>query len=93
MPRLKVHGLRGTDTEQDAQHFQIADPLSQRWVEASATLLNKPKVESGCVGDRLEVVLRGQVGIGSGNGRKLPFQQTRDGWWERVSEEGSDAAA
>ena len=39
------------------------------------------------------MVRRGQVLIGSGNGRKLPLQQTRDGWGERVTEIGVLGAA
>src|SRR5258708_2844760 len=93
MPRLKVRGLDWADTEQDAQHFQISGPLSQRGVEAAAPLLDKPKMEACRVGDRLDVVRGGQVPIVSGNGRKLPFQQTRDSGWERVTEIGVLRAA
>ncbi len=73
MPRLKVRCLDWADTEQDAQHFQISGPLSQRGVEAAAPLFDKPKMEACRVGDRLDVVSGGQIGIRSGNGRKLPF--------------------
>src|SRR5258708_33101111 len=73
MPRLKVRCLDWADTEQDAQHFQIGGSLSQRGIEAAAPLLDKPKMEARRVGDRLDVVSRGQIGIRSGNGRKLPF--------------------
>src|SRR5207237_2458675 len=88
MPGLKVHGLGWADTEQDAQYFRIGDPLSQRGVEAGAPLLDKPKMEARRVGDRLDVVLGGQVVIASGNGWELPFEQTRDGWWEGVTQIG-----
>ena len=93
MPGLKMGGLGGADTEQDAQHLWTGDPLRQRWVEAGATLLDEGKVEARRVGDRLNVVLGGQVGIGPGNGRKLPFTQTRDGLRERVTEIGVLCAA
>ena len=93
MPGLKVRGLGWADTEQDSQHFRIGDPLSQRWVEAGATLLDKRKMEARRVGDRLDVVIGGEVAIVSGNCRKLPFQQTRDGWWKRVTEIGVLRAA
>src|SRR5216684_3915805 len=83
MPGLKMGCLDWADTEQDAQDFQIADSLSQRWVEAGATLLDKPKMEARRAGDRLDVVSRGQVAIVSGNRRKLPSTQTRDGLNER----------
>src|SRR5436305_8887715 len=93
MPGLKMGGLGGADTEQDAQNLWIGDPLSQRWVEAGAALLDEGKVEARRVGDRLDVVLGGQVGIGPGNGRKLAFTQTRDGLRERVTEIGVLCAA
>src|SRR5207247_6788725 len=59
----------------------------QRWVEAGTPLLDKPKMETRRVGDRLEVSRdsRGSprfkalhVLIGSGNRRKLPLRQIRD---------------
>ena len=75
----------GADTEQDAQYFQIGDPLSQGWVEAAATLLDIPKMEARGVGDRLDVFIGGKVGIGPGNGRKLSFTQIRDGLSERAT--------
>jgi hypothetical protein len=93
VPGLKVRCLGWTDTEQDAQHFRIGDPLSQRWVEAGATLLDKRKMECRRVGDRLDVVIGGEIVIVSGNRRKPPFQQTRDCWSERVTEIGVLRAA
>src|SRR6266702_4945591 len=93
MPGLKMGCLGGADTQQDAQHFWMGDPLSQRWVEAGATLLDKTKVEARCVGNRLEVILRVQVGIVSGNRRKLPCKQPRDGLREGVTEIGILGAA
>src|SRR5206468_12583201 len=60
---------------------------------AGAALLDGREVEARRVGNRLDVVLRGQVIIVSGNGRKLPFQQPRDGWWEGVPEIGVLGAA
>src|SRR5258708_18575603 len=88
MPRLKVRCLDWADTEQDAQHFQISGPLSQRGVEAAAPLLDKPKMEACRVGYRLDVVSGGEVGIGSGTGRKLPFQPTPNTGWEHVTQIG-----
>src|SRR5260370_18747000 len=93
MPGLKVRCLDWTDTEQDAQPFQIGGSLSQRGIEAAAPLLDKPKMEARRVGDRLDVVSGGQIGIRSGNGRKLPFQQPWDGWGESVPEIGVLRAA
>src|SRR5450755_4659715 len=86
MPGLKVRCLGWSNTEQDAQHLSIADPLSQRRIEAGATLLNKPKMEACRVGNRLDVIVWGQVVIISGNRWKLSFQQAWDGGRERVTE-------
>src|SRR5437870_13191384 len=93
MPGLKMGGLGWADTEQDAQHFQIGDSLGQRWVEAGAALLDIPKVEARRVGDRLDVVSGGEIAIVSGNRRKLPFTQTRDGLRERATQIGVLRAA
>ena len=81
-PGLKMHGLGGTDADQDSQHFDTAGPLRHRRVEAVATLLDGRKVESRRVGDCLDVVGRGQVGIGPGDCRELPAVQARDGLWK-----------
>jgi len=54
LPRLKVHGLGRADAEHDPQNFHVGHPLSQRWIEASAALLDSSKVEASRVGDRLE---------------------------------------
>src|SRR6266436_9549796 len=70
MPRLEVRGLDWANTEQDAQHLQTGDSLSQRWVEAGAAFLDIAKMEARCAGDRLDVVLWGQVTVVSGNGWK-----------------------
>src|ERR1700738_662247 len=78
LPGLKVHCLGWADTEQDSQDFRTAYSLSKRWIEAGATLLDKREVKSCRVSDRLKVVARGQVGIGSRNCRKLPAKQTWD---------------
>ncbi|HYL43133.1 MAG TPA: hypothetical protein VEU97_07100 [Ktedonobacteraceae bacterium] len=88
MPGLEVRRLGWADTEQDAQHLRVGDPLSERWVEAGASLLDKPKMEGRRVGNRLDVVMGGQVAIVSGNRRKLPFTQTRDSLSERITEIG-----
>ena len=71
-PSLKVHRFRRADTQQDAQHLFISDPLRQRWVETGATLFDRAKMKGRCVGDCLDVLRRRQVGIGPGNARELP---------------------
>ena len=78
MPGLKVHRLGWADTEQDAQHFCTGHSLGQRRVKAGAALLDKRKMEARRVGDGLNVVIGRKVVIISGNGWKLPFQQTRN---------------
>src|SRR5207248_8699105 len=71
-------------------------------VEARATLLDKPKMETRRVCDRLEVIRdpwgcplfkADQVNICSRNRRKLPLTQTRDSLSERVTEIGILRAA
>src|SRR2546430_7859805 len=80
----------------------MGHPLSEGGVEAGPPLLDKPKMETRRVGDRLEVIRDGwgsprfkalQVIIGSRNRRKLPLTQTRDGLSERVPEIGVLRAA
>src|SRR5205085_4493480 len=78
MPGLKMSGLSWADTEQNSQHFRVAHPLSKRWIEAGATLLDERKVKSRRVGNGLDVVIRHKVVVGSRNCGKLPLTQTRD---------------
>ena len=59
VPDLKVRCLGWANTEQDAQHFRMGNPLSQRWIEAGAALFDKPKMETCRVGDGLEVIRDG----------------------------------
>src|SRR5260370_29050355 len=67
-------------------------PGDRRGVEGGVTLLKKREMEPRRVGNRLEVIRDGwgsprykplQVPIVSGNGRKLPRTQPRDGLSER----------
>src|SRR5580704_19093455 len=76
MPGLEVRCLGRPDAEQDSQDFDVGYSLSQRRVEAAATLLNRAEVKARGEGDRLEMVgnvewcdIGGavQVIIGSGN--------------------------
>ena len=71
-PGLKVHGLSGTDADQDSQDFRLGCPLRHRGVKAVAPLFDRRKMESRRVGDRLEVVRGAKVGIASGDCRKTP---------------------
>src|SRR6266852_1661476 len=93
LPGLEVLCFGWPDAEQDTQHFRMGDPLSQRWVEAGPPLLDKRKVESSRVGDRLEMIFGGQVAIVSGNRRELPRTQTGDCLSESVTEVGILRAA
>src|SRR6266566_2091402 len=86
VPGLEVRCLDRADTEQDAQHLETGDSLSQRWVEAGAALLDIPEMEARCAGDRLDMVSGGEVTVVSGNGWKLPSKQTRNGLSEGVTE-------
>src|SRR5690348_11510911 len=86
MPGLEVRCLGGTDTEQNAQHFGIGHALRQRWVEAGAARFDKGEVETCRISDCLDVIAGSEIAIVSGNGRKLPLQQTWDGRSERVAE-------
>ena len=66
-----MHGLGGADADQDAQDFRMCRPLCQRGVQAGATLFDGWKVETSCVGDRLQEVRITCVSIGPGNCRVL----------------------
>src|SRR5262249_6317498 len=64
-------------------HFRICDPLSQLRIEAGAPLLDKRKVESRRVGDRLNVLRRIEIIICAGNTRKMSGTQPRYGLRKR----------
>src|ERR1700732_1897104 len=66
------------DTEQDSQDLWMGYPLGQGRVEAAAAYLDEGEMECRRVGDRLDVIKRSEVGIGSGNCRMLPSVQARD---------------
>src|SRR5260370_19444697 len=85
MPRLEMRRFGWADTQQDSQNFSASHPLSQGWVEAGTTLLNKREVKSGSVGDGLDVVSRFKVTIGPGNCRMLAHIQARNRLRKRKS--------
>jgi hypothetical protein len=71
-----VSRLGRPDAEQNPQDFDVGDSLSQRRIEAAATLLNGAEVKARGERDRLEMIRDvegGNVGgtveviIGSGN--------------------------
>src|SRR5258708_7966138 len=78
VPDLKVHCLGWPDAKQNSQYLLAGYPLRQRWVQAAATLLDEPKMKPCGIGDRLDVIIRTQIGIVSGNRGMLPYVQTRD---------------
>src|SRR5258708_877750 len=78
MPGLKVGCLSWADAKQDSQYFHTPDPLSKRWIETGATLFDEGEVKSRRVSDRLDMVVGGQVVVGSRNRRMLPHIQSRD---------------
>src|SRR6266403_5380496 len=86
LPRLKVHGLGWADAEHDSQNFHVGHPLSQRWIEASAALLDSSKVEASRVGDRLNVIAGSQVVIASRDCRMLADSQSWDCLRECITE-------
>src|SRR5271170_5142410 len=70
------------------QHFQTADFLAKRRVETRATLFNVSEVKARYVRDRLNMVVTGEVGVGSaieivvvsGNGgHMIEFKSLREG--------------
>ena len=73
-----MHYFRSPDANSDFQYFRAGYLLTESGVEACAGLLNKTKVKSRREGDRQQVVIRGEVGIGYGNCRMLPNIQTLD---------------
>jgi hypothetical protein len=84
-----VHGLAGSNTEQDSQYFEIRHLLSECRIETGAALLNKSEMEARRKGNRLEaradaprkIVTNGTavgVGIGSWNGGMFAYIQAGD---------------
>ena len=83
-----MHRLAAADAEQDTQHLGMGDPLGERGVEAGTALLDPGEVKAGRVGDRLQVVGSGEVGVGAGNRRMLADGQVWDGLRQGVAEVG-----
>jgi hypothetical protein len=74
-----VHDLAAADAEQDPKHLLTGDPLRQRGVEACTALLDEGEVETGRIGDRLQVVAIVDIAVIAGNRRMLADGQGRDG--------------
>src|SRR6266496_6572711 len=66
----------------------MGDPLGEPRVEAGTALLDPGEVEAGRVGDRLQVVGRGEVGVATRDRRVLAGGEAGDGVWEHVAEVG-----
>src|ERR1700757_3606915 len=85
-----MHDLGSADTKEDSKNFETRYFLSQRRVEAGATLFNITKVKSCREGDRLDmvawVVRIAQFGIVSRNCGMQTSAQTGDSIREGRSE-------
>ena len=68
-----MHGLSGTNADQDSQDFRIRCALRHRRIEGGATLFDGGKVETSRIRDDLKEVGVAGVGVGPGNGCVLPF--------------------
>jgi hypothetical protein len=66
-----VHDLGAADAEQDGQYLWTGGLLRELGVEAGAALFDEGEVEAGRVGDRLQMVGRGEVCVAARNGRVL----------------------
>jgi hypothetical protein len=64
------------------------DPLGKPGVEAGTALLDPGEVEASRVGDRLQVVGWGEVGVCARDRRMLAAGEAGDGVWENVAEVG-----
>jgi hypothetical protein len=82
LPGLKVHDLGSADTKEDSKNFETRCFLSQRRVEARATLFNITKVKSGRESDRFNMITRvtwvAQLVVVSRNCCMQPNAQTGD---------------
>ncbi len=63
----------------------MRDPLGELGVEAGTALFDPGEVEAGRVGDRLQVVGRGEVGVGARDRWVLAGREAGDGVWEAVA--------
>src|SRR4029077_3807958 len=77
-----MHDLGSADTKEDSKNFETAYFLSQRRVEARATLFNITKVKSGRECDRLDVITRviwvAELVVISRDRGMQPYVQTGD---------------
>ena len=83
-----MHGLGWADAEQDPQHLGAGDSLCQLRIEAGAALFDHGEMESGCVCDRLEMLLRRQVCVRAWDAGELAGGEIGDRLGERVAEVG-----
>jgi hypothetical protein len=66
----------------------MGGPLGEPRVEADTALLDPGEVEAGREGDRVQVVGRGEVGVGARDRRVLAAREVRDGVWKHVAQVG-----
>jgi len=68
-----VHRFSWADTKDNAQNLRMRNSLGELWVKAGSALFNGPKVKTGCVGNRLDVIVWSEIVIVSWNCRMLPL--------------------
>ena len=88
VPRLEVTDLGAADAEQYAQCFDAVGALGELRIEARPALFDKGEMEAGGVGDGLDEIGVGCVGIRSRNGGVPATCKRRDRRSEGIPEIG-----
>src|SRR5215471_4382556 len=94
LPGLEVHRFGRTDAQQDAENFEVADLLCERWIQASAALLDESEVETSGESDGLEVngeaaiLVQDEIGVADRNRGMLSLGEIWDGIFELAAEIG-----
>src|SRR5580658_2060254 len=63
-PLQEVSDLVSANAQTNLEHFRMRHLLTHRGVQTRSTLLDGAEVKSGCVCDRLNVIVAGKVGVG-----------------------------
>lgn len=87
-PGLEMHDLGAADAEHDAQNLHTGDALGKLGIEAGAALFDGGEMKAGGVGDGLQVIGVGGVGVGSGDRGMFAGGDGGDRLWKRVAEIG-----
>ena len=64
-PLQEVSDLVSANTDRDLQHFQTGDFTAKRRIETRSTLFDHSEVKSRYIRDRLDMIVSGEVRIGS----------------------------